>query len=714
MGYSTFDRRRAQIPETIRAAPISSMIEALRRMAQADASRWGLWSPVAIGAGAIVYFHLGSEPPPFAGLILAAVALALVFAFKRIRPLAFALVGFSVGFIAAELRTFLVSAPILEREIDFALIEGRLGSIEDSARQKRLIFLDPTIKGVSPENTPEKIRVSWRGRNFTAEPGDIVRLRASLSPPPRPASPGGFDFGRHLYFQGIGAVGFSVSAPEILPEAEPPLGARIAARIESIRVTLARRIVEKAPGDGGAIVAAVVTGKRGFISETAENIFRDSGLAHLLSISGLHMGLATGIIFFTLRAGLALIEPIALRWNIKKIAALAAIASGAAYLFISGAAWPAQRAYIMSSIFFIAILVDRRAISLRNVMIAATIIILLTPEAVLHPGFQMSFAAVTALIASYEWASSRVDPDRSYSWLAKFKRYTLGIVATDTISAFATAPYSLYHFSRTANFGLAANLISIPLMAFCVMPAAILAVLFMPTGHDGPIWRFAAAGVEVMLTLGRWTTDLPGAVTVFPKGPASALGVMTVGGLWLCLMRAPWRLAGLAAIPVSMVLVALTPHPILFVSDGGDNVGVYINDRKAATFAVFDRRRGRFDSELWMEQSGIDSFRNKTARLAAFAPCDENGCVLVNSQKIIAISSDSAGLATDCQRADLVIALYFAQRRAREHCRATLLDKGDAWRSGAHAIYMDETGFRIEDAARLRGRRPWTSPEAAR
>ncbi len=235
-----------------------------------------------------------------------------------------------------------------------------------------------------------------------------------MSPPPQPVTPGGYDFARHLYFLQIGAVGFAYSPPAPLADQRPTLASRAAASIEQARLTLTRRILAAAPGDRGAIVAAVVTGKREAISDEAEAVFRDSGLTHLLSISGLHIGLATGIIFFSLRAGLSLIEPIALRYPIKKWAAVAAILSGAAYLALSGNAWPAQRSFLMTAVVYIAIIADRRAFSLRNVAIAAFIILVLAPEAVANPGFQMSFAAVTALIAGYEWASARADPQRSF------------------------------------------------------------------------------------------------------------------------------------------------------------------------------------------------------------------------------------------------------------------------------------------------------------
>lgn len=681
----------------------------VRVWAGAESARIGLWTPVALGAGAVIYFMLPNEPPALIAPALIVLSIAIGWRSLNLRTAALMAGLVCAGFAIADLRTAVVAAPALEREIRFAEVEGRLISIDEAPKLRRLLIEIDSIDELPKEATPRRVRISWRGKEFNAQPGDLVRLKASLSPPPQPAAPGGFDFARQLYFQRIGAVGFAVSAPSVIFESHRTLLQDARAAIEALRVDLSRRITSKAEGDSGAIVAAVVTGKRGAISEDAEDAFRDSGLAHLLSISGLHMGLATGLIFFAARAALALIEPVALTQPIKKWAAVLALASGFAYLMISGLAWPAQRSFIMSSIFFIAIIFDRRALSLRNVAIAAFVILIMAPEAVLHPGFQMSFAAITALIAFYEWVSLRADPARSFSAMARLRRYILGIVATDTVSASATAPFSLYHFSRTANFGLAANIVSIPLMGFWVMPAAIAAIIFMPFGADGPFWRFAAYGVDIMLAMARWTMNLPGAVTVFPHWPAAALGVLTMGGLWLCLMSAPWRLGGLAALPVAVALIAAEPHPRIFISEEGDNVGVLADAPDSRhVFAVFDKRKGRFDAEVWMEQAGIDVQRVKSSPLAEFAACDQFGCVSVINDRRIAISGKRSGLRDDCDRAELVVALYPVSKRDRNGCSAALIDRRDAWNSGAHAVYVSKRGVKITSAAEKRGARPWT------
>lgn len=681
----------------------------LGQWSAAEAGRLALWAPVAIGAGAGFYFGLKSEPPLWLGVLpLLSAAGAWAVAPRKMRKWAAAGLFMGLGFLAADLRAAQVAAPMLARELTPREITGRLVSVEESAKTRRLIVEVASIARFD-EALPERVRLTWRGKGFEVLPGETISLIAGLSPPPPPAAPGGFDFARQLYFQRIGAVGYAVSAPVKLETGADTFSTRAATLVERARLALARRILDKAPGEGGAIVAAVVTGKREAVSERSEAALRDSGLAHLLAISGLHMGLATGLIFFAVRFGLALIEPIALRFPIKKWAAGAALLSGFLYLLLSGGGWSAQRAFIMSSIVFIAILADRRALSLRNVAVAATIVLLMTPEAVMHPGFQMSFAAVTALIAAYEWASGRADPDRGFSALARLRRYLVGIGVTDTIAATATSPYSLFHFHRVAVYGLAANVTSVPIMGLWVMPAAIAALALWPLGLDGPVWRLSAHGVDAILAIGGAVAARKGAVATAAFWPVSALVVLTFGGLWLCLQKAAWRLAGLAAIPLAALLIAAERPPDIFVSDEGDNAAIVARDAKGnPALALFNPRKDRFAAGVWKEYAGLDKARAETLALKDIGVCDAAGCVALVEGAAIAVSTDPLGLADDCARAGLVIALYPVSDASRKNCRARLIDRAAVWDNGAHAVWIGEGGeIRVRSAAQMRGKRPW-------
>jgi len=688
----------------------SSVLNFLRASAARDAARLGLWAPAALGAGAAIYLSVKAEPPALLAPIVLFFALCVAWRCERWRPGAVAAAFFALGFCAADLRTAQVKAPVLSREIGFTEIEGRLIAVEESQKLRRLIIAPDRIEGLARDRLPARIRLSWRGAAFDALPGERVALKASLSPPPQPVSPAGYDFARHLYFLRIGAVGFALSPPAALAEAKPPPGAGFAAGIERTRLSLTRRIIAATNGsDAGAIVAALVTGKREAISDEAEAVFRDSGLTHLLSISGLHLSLATGIVFFALRAALALIEPVALRYPIKKWAAAAAILSGAAYLAMSGLAWPAQRSFLMTAIFYVAILFDRRAFSLRNVAIAAIVILLISPEAVANPGFQMSFAAVTALIAAFEWASAKADPNRSFSIPARLGRYAAGVAATDIISSLATAPFALYHFNRAANFGLIANSISIPLTGFWVMPVAILALLAMPFGVDSPLWRLAAKGVEVMLALGTWTSSLPGAVTVFPKWPSAVLPVFALAGLWLCLMTGRWRFMALGALPIAALMIAVASSPQIYVAPSGENAALVIKTEGRKALAVFDPRQDRFAAGAWLEQAGLDERKEAPIAMSRAGFCDGEGCVAAVGEARIAFTDRRETLDDDCARASLVVAFFPVSRAERAGCASALIDRRDIWREGAHSATISPGGaVQIESVRDRRGERAWS------
>ncbi len=421
------------------------------------------------------------------------------------------------------------------------------------------------------------------------------------------------------------------------------------------------------------------------------------------------MGLATGLIFFAVRGLLAAIEPLALKYPIKKWAAAAALLSGLAYLILSGGGWSARRAFIMTAIIFTAILVDRRALSLRNVAIAATLILLMTPEALFHPGFQMSFAAVTALIAAYEWMSRRADPFRSFSLSAKFRRYAIGLAVTDTIAALATAPYALYHFNRVALYSLPANILAMPLMGFWIMPMAVTALLLTPLGLDGWAWSLSANGVETILAIATEVSNWPGAVSLTSQWPLTAMLALTLGGLWLCLARSPLRLLGLAAIPVAAITSGSAAPPHVFVAASGLNAGVLMSDENPG-LAVFTRRRDRFATSVWREAAGLDPLKSEALLMRDVGACDQSGCVLVAEENArVSFIEDRSALEEDCARANLVVAFFPVSAADWRACSAPLIDRRSVWKRGAHAVVFDTHGVaNIKTVADTRGDRPWT------
>ncbi|MEM9706407.1 MAG: ComEC/Rec2 family competence protein [Pseudomonadota bacterium] len=615
----------------------------------------------------------------------------------------------TLGFCDAIRRTGQVAAPVLSEDVRPRTLSGRIISLESRQVGRRLLISVDRIDGFEKNETPARVRLTWRGKGGDFVAGDRVRLRAGLRPPPGPAAPHAFDFSRYLYFQKIGAVGYVVATPQILQADEEGWRARSSARVDRLRQRVAARIKEKAPGDGGAILAAITTGKRGAISDTADAALRDAGLAHLLAISGLHMGLVTTLVFLVVRAALALVEPVALFAPTKKIAAGVALLAGIAYLILSGGGWSAQRAFIMTSIMLAAILADRRALSLRNVAIAALFILTVTPEALLHPGFQMSFAAVTALVAAFEtrWAQERWT--KIISIRGRIAGYVGGLAATDLIASSATAPFAAFHFHRTAIYSLPANIAAGPIMGFWIMPGVILGALLLPFGLDGPAWRFSAAGVELVLNIANATASQRGAVAMTARIPNSAMVILTFGGLILVLTPTARRLLALIALPIAAALSVSIQSPVVFISREGENAAVIVRSpENGASVNAVVARKASFDLDVWRELVGAGEL-NVRSSSGAFDACDRLGCVATfENGQTIAFSIKPESLPTDCQRADLIVALYTIPREALDPCGVKVIDRRETRRSGAHALYLSDDYFRIETVQSVRGERPWS------
>src|SRR5262245_29207289 len=347
--------------------------------------------------------------------------------------------------------------------------------------------------------------------------GAFVAFKARLDPPRAPWRPGGYDFTRDLYFQNIGATGLVLGAIRTA-EAPGPPGAwlRYAAFIDGIRNAIDRRIRASLPGDTGAIASALITGKRDATTERVNQAMYDSSLAHVLSISGYHMAVVAGVVFFAVRALLALVPVLALRHPIKKWAAAAALVAAAFYLLLSGAEVATQRAFIMTAIVLVGVMVDRPALTLRNLALAALGVLLLAPEAVVHPSFQMSFAATLALVAVYErglpWMTAGADTPLGARIALWGGREILALILASLVAGLATTLYAAYHFHRLAPYGVLANLLAMPMVSLVAMPSGLLALVALPFGFDGPLWRLMGVGIDWMIAVALWVSALPGAV----------------------------------------------------------------------------------------------------------------------------------------------------------------------------------------------------------
>ncbi len=679
-------------------------------LVEAERERWPLWFPVAFGLGIALYF-LAEEEPGWAGGLAPLLALTLAWWFLRDRMVvSYLLLLFlagAAGFAAAQLRTSVVAAPLLTERFGPTEISGTLLGLERRATDNRLLLRPFAIEGLTAEQLPRKLRLRSAGEKALAlAPGDRVRLRAVLLPPPPPVVPGGFDFGRRAFYLQIGATGFVLG--EVAVEAEGAEGGWLLFW-SRLRDELGARVRASLPPDQAGVAEALLTGERSGIEPAVQEDYRRSGLAHLLAISGLHVGLIAGIFFFSLRALLALSPRLALHWPIKKVAALATALLLPLYLPMVGASVPTQRACFMALVVLAAVLLDRRAISLRLVAFAAFVVLAWTPETLLTASFQLSFAAVTALVAAYEaWQARRSDWERQAAWSQRLALYLLGVLASTLIATLATAPFAAYHFQRLALYGLAANLLAVPLTAFWIMPLCLLSYLLMPLGLETLAFVPLGWSLTLLNGIAAEVAALPGATLEVPAMPLWGLAALASGGLWLCLWRSRWRLAGLLLLLLGALSPLFSRPPDILVTGDLRLVGLSAPDE---ALWLSSRRSGRFPAEVWLRRRAQEEplyWSPDSASQPPWLTCDTLGCRYRHGGIETALALKAEALVEDCSGVDLLIAFVPVPRGCLP--RSPVVDRFDFWRNGTHAVWLSRGQAEVSSVGAERGRRPWNPP----
>jgi competence protein ComEC len=702
---------------------VARLLAAVARQLETEQDRWFLWLPVLFGTGIALYFALPAEPPIVVPLMPAVAALALHFAGPRTGLgglVTAALLAITLGLAAAKLRTELVRAPVFQgqahsqaqgraRSLD---VHGHVELVEPRAgKGQRLTIRVTALEKHEAQARPLRVRIITRAETAALEPGDAVRVRATLNPPPEPSLPGDYDFARAAWFLGLGAVGSADGAAEADANAPPaPPALRLAAAVARVRQAIGARILAALPGETGAIANALITGERGGISEATNQAFRDSGLFHILSISGLHMVIMAGAVFLSIRLGLAGIPAIALRYPIKKWAAAGAMLGAFGYLMISGAAFATVRSYIMISIMFLAVLLDRPAIALRNVALAALAILILWPESLLDAGFQMSFAAVVALVSTYEWLRLRNVGGglAQRGWLARGLLFLGGILTTTLVASLAVAPFGIYHFHNTQAFAMLANLLAIPICNLVVMPAALAALVAMAVGLEaGPLWLMGL-GIDAMVWCAHAVSVLPGAVGRVPAIPTLAFALIVTGGLWGALWGTRWRLLGVLPIALGLMLAPTGQRPDILIGRGAALVAVRGSDGRLSALAG---RGSSYELARWLEHDGDGRTPAEAAKASAFR-CDRLGCIAHVKGMRLAVARSGAALRDDCTAAPIVILAFARSTRCRP--AGVSIDAGDLATRGAHALTVENGKVRIETVADARGDRPWANRRAGR
>ncbi|MDC7681846.1 ComEC/Rec2 family competence protein [Asticcacaulis sp. BYS171W] len=689
----------------------------------AQAGRLILWIPVALGGGCAVYLSLKVEPALWMALGLVAVCGALVWGLRRfsswpyVANIAWLFLAFSVGFTVCKARTERVAAPVLSSvETQFRIEAVVIDIIGSDTDKPRLLVAPLRMSGLSPEGTPIRLRLSLRQMPEGLAPGQAIRTFAIVNPPAAPNIPGGFDYARTAWFDAIGGVGFVPG--KVVQIATPPMPGRLKRMVtlNAWRWQITRHIVGVLDGQAGqgtrlgGFAAALVTGHQAYLAPQLVEDMRDSGLAHILSISGLHMAIVGGFAFFASRAGLALIPAVALRYPIKKWAAGFGIFAVIVYLAISGAPAPAIRAAVVAIVAFGAILLDRRALSLRALALAAIVVLCLMPEAVFEPGFQMSFCATAALLALSESLPS-VPKELSVPWWVRaWQGFWRGIwvsIVASTVAGLATTPFGIFYFNRAQMYGLIANLLEAPITGFVIMPALAVGTALSATPLGTPFLWLAGWGLSLIDRIAGFVAHLPGAVAAVSSPPDIALLLSFGGVLWLCLIRGKARWFGMIA-ALAILYWPREKAPDLWLHAEGANAAFQIDGKAYALRPKVQQ----YGYEQWVKRYSLTP---DEARLAQDYQCKSYVCVptgtapysvgfafgkkppkvenleaLCRSAKLVVLRSEIDTWPDACIGVNRITAADFKRLRAMELNR----NPNGTWS--------------IKAAQPLRGHRPWS------
>ncbi len=659
-----------------RAAHGIALIQgAVEHRLEAERDQLMLWVPVALGAGAAAWFVL-PDPRGWMAVLLFALAVAsaaLALARGGRAPVLAAMLALAVaiGLALTWARAERVAAPVLARPA-IAWVTGRVEQVEPLPA-RRLTRVTLAVQAWDGEGTaPTRVRINLDAPAAPAASaglarGAVIRVRARLMPPAPPAVPGAYDFARVAWFAGLGATGRGFAPVQVVTPG--------AAGATDVRATLTRHIEARLAGSAGGIAAALATGDTGAIDERDAEAMRRAGLAHLLSVSGLHITAAVGLVMWLTLRLLALSPRLALTGRLPLIAAAAGAVAAISYTWLTGSQVPTIRSCVAALMVLVALVLGREALTLRLVAVGAAVVLLCWPESVVGPSFQLSFAAVTAIIAFHEhprvraWFGAHEEP----RWRAGL-RAAGSLLLTGLLVELTLMPIAVYHFHQAGLYGALANIVAIPLTTFVVMPAEAVALLLDMIGAGAPAWWVADRALALLLWIARTVARAPGAVTALPVMPQVAFGAMVAGGLWLAIWRTRWRYAGLVPVAIGAAWTVATPVPDLIVTGDGRHLALRGDD---GGVAILRDRTGDYVRDLLAEAGGLDGAPALLSETRG-ARCNRDLCWMARRVdgrvwRVLATRSlylvPSSELISLCRRADVVV----SERRLPRGCRGRWL-----------------------------------------
>jgi competence protein ComEC len=680
-------------------AGAARLAETFADWVEAERGRFILFLPVAMAAAILVYFDLPAEPPLWLAAALPAAAGAALAAVWRWPPARFAaalLLAAALGFGRAEWRTA-AAPPLIAVPYGAPLVTGAIVAVDLLPVGRRVTLAAASLNGAAP--LPRTLRI--RLRNDDPAPltvGQTVSLRAKLFRPDRPAYPGAWDFGRDAYFQGLGASGFALGDVTVTAPAPPDAWAD---GTRHLREAIAARILATLPVATGSIAVTLLTGFEQVIPPPERQDFITAGLAHILAVAGLHVGIVMGLVFAATRFLLTRSERLTLRLNVKAVAAVAALAGGAAYAALTGAHLPILRSLAMASLVTIGVLAGRRAISLRGLALAATLIMLATPEAVVGTSFQMSFAAVAALIAGYEAAGDFFARFHRGGVPARLAGHVIALGFTSLLAGGASMPFAAYQFQQVQPYWILANLIAVPLSALWIMPFGLAALALMPFGLAAFALLPMGWGIAVIVWLTVRISAWPDALLRIAPMPDAAILWFAAGLAWLCLLRSKLRIAGLAPMLLGAGLYASARPPDVLIAPDARLIAIRSPPQ---ILLLREPRAESYTLAAWGPVwRGARLRRLDPADPPAGVACDSDGCTLASVY--IALAQPQAG----CPAAALVVSPV-PLRGACDASGRVVIDRFSVWRDGAIAIWLGPDGAKTLSDRRVQGSRPWVPP----
>lgn len=688
-------------------------VQTMRAWVQAEAGPGRLlpWVPIAFGAGIACYFAVDHEPVAAIAAITAGLLCVGAVLSRRTSwfPWLVLIAAVASGFAVATLKTARIAHEVLAKPLYSVALSGFVETHEERERTDRFVLRVATMDSPRAARTLSRVRLSVK-KGTAPTVGSFVELKARLQPPLAPLRPGAYDFGRDLYFQGIGASGFVVGGVKaVVPPSLPGWALRYSATMQGLRDAIDARIRNVLSGDSRAIATALLTGRRDAITAPVNDAMFISGLGHVLSISGYHMAVVAGVVFFAVRALLALVPRLTVTFPIKKWSAAAALLAALFYLLLSGAEVATQRSFFMTAVVLIAVMVDRRAVTFRTLAVAAMIVLVVAPEALVHPSFQMSFAATLGLVALVQVGMPNLFASADHGTTARIAlwggREIAMLALASLIAGFATTPYAAFHFHRVTPYGIVANLAAMPVVSALVMPAGILGLVAMPFGFDGVFWRLMDVGIQWMIVVTQWVAALPGAIGRMPAFGTGPLIAASIGIVILGLLRTPLRFAGAAILAVAIAWALLVKQPDVLIAGDGHNVAVRGRD---GALRVMRSAKDAFLMKEWLA-GDADARLPTDPSLTDTVACDEQGCVTALADGgLVALTLQPAGFADDCARAVVIV----TTRQPPADCRALVIDQDRLRSSGAMTLSRNGDRF-VTEATRPRGiDRPW-SPAVA-